>query len=353
MILMKRLVSLLIASISIGCGTPADDGLSGGAALPGPVGQRAHARASTDVLPSWNEGAAKTAIMQFVARVTQEGGPHFVPAAERIATFDNDGTLWAEKPMPFQALFALDRVKALAAQHPEWTTQEPFASVLREDVAGIAASGEAGVLRILAATHAGMTTDEYAMTVQNWIATARHPVTGRLYTEMVYQPMLELLDYLRANNFKTFIVSGGGVDFMRPWAERVYGIPPEQVVGSSGTLKLEMRDGRPVLIKLPEIDLIDDEEGKPAGIQSRIGRRPIAAFGNSDGDLQMLQWTMAAPGTRFALFVHHDDAMREFAYDRNDTLQQFDIGWNEALDRGWSVVSMQRDWKTIFPAVMN
>jgi hypothetical protein len=218
-------------------------------------------------------------------------------------------------------------------------------------MAGVAASGEKGVLQIIAATHTGMTTEAFTKAVQDWIASARHPKTRQLYTEMVYQPMLELLDYLRANGFKTFIVSGGGVEFMRPWAERVYGIPPEQVVGSSGKLKFEMRDGRPVLIKLREIDLIDDKEGKPVGIQSRIGRRPIAAFGNSDGDLQMLQWATAGPGARFALFVHHDDAAREFAYDRHDRLQQFNVGWDEALAKGWTVVSMQKDWKTIFPAV--
>jgi phosphoserine phosphatase len=305
-------------------------------------------QAAADVLPSWNEGAARSAIVAFVDRVTHEGGPDFVPAAERIATFDNDGTLWSEKPVPFQVMFAFDRVKAVAPQHPEWKAKEPFASLLNGDMAGVAASGEKAILEILAATHTGMTTDEFSQTVQDWITTARHPTSHRLYTEMVYQPMLELLAYLRANGFKTYIVSGGGVEFMRPWAERVYGIPPEQVVGSSGKLKLEVRDGRPVLVKLPEIDLIDDKEGKPVGIQSRIGRRPVAAFGNSDGDLQMLQWATAGPGARFALFVHHDDAAREFAYDRADKLQKFSVGWDEAVARGWTVVSMQEDWKTIF-----
>jgi phosphoglycolate phosphatase-like HAD superfamily hydrolase len=305
---------------------------------------------AADPLLSWNEGAAKKSIVDFVARVTREGGPDFVPPAERIATFDNDGTLWSEKPVPFQVVFALDRVKALAPQHPEWKTREPFASLLKGDMAGVAASGEKGVLAIMAATHTGMTTDEFSAQVQDWITTATHPTTGRLFTEMVYQPMLEVLAYLRANGFKTFIVSGGGVEFMRPWAERVYGIPPEQVVGSSGKLKLEVREGRPVLIKLPEIDLVDDKEGKPVGIQRQIGRRPIAAFGNSDGDLQMLQWAMAGTGARFALFVHHDDAAREFAYDRADKLQQFNTGWDEAVAKGWTVVSMKDDWKTVFPA---
>jgi phosphoserine phosphatase len=309
----------------------------------------ASATAVTDPLPSWNSGAAEHAITDFVARVATEGGADFVPVPERIAVFDNDGTLWSEKPVPFQVMFALDRVKALAPEHPEWQSKQPFASVLKGDITGLAATGEKGVLGIIAATHTGMTTNEFTQSVTEWVTTAKHPQTGRLYTEMVYQPMLELLDYLRANGFKTFIVSGGGVEFMRPWAERVYGIPPEQVVGSAWKMKLEVRDGKPVLVKLPEIDLVDDKEGKPVGIQSRIGRRPIAAFGNSDGDLQMLEWTMAGDGARFALFVHHDDAQREFAYDREDKMQQFSEGWDEATAKGWTVVSMKDDWNTIFP----
>jgi phosphoglycolate phosphatase-like HAD superfamily hydrolase len=317
-----------------------------------PDQQRAPAVAA-DPLPSWNDGAARRAIVTFVERVTNESSPDFVPPAERIATFDNDGTLWAEKPVPTQLIFAFDRVRAMAAQHPDWATRAPFASVLKGDMAGVAAGGEGGVLQILAATHAGMTTAEFAESVEDWIATARHPQTQRLYTERVYKPMLELLAYLRGSGFKTFIVSGGGVEFMRPWAERVYGIPPEQVIGSSGKLKLEVRDGRPVLVKLPEVDLIDDKEGKPVGIQSRIGRRPIAAFGNSDGDLQMLQWAMDGGGARFALFVHHDDAAREFAYDRDDKLQTFSVGWDEAIARGWTVVSMKDDWKTVYPPLKN
>ena len=246
-------------------------------------------------------------------------------------------------------MFALDRVKAMAPQHPEWKSKPPFAAVLKGDMPGLAATGEKGILGIVAATHTGMTTDEFTQAVQDWITTAKHPKTGRLYTDMVYQPMLELLSYLRANGFKTFIVSGGGVEFMRPWTERVYGIPPEQVVGSAGKMKLEVRDGKPVLVKLPELDFVDDKEGKPVGIQSRIGRRPIAAFGNSDGDMQMLEWATAGPGARFALFVHHDDAAREFAYDRADKLQQFNKGWDEAVARGWTVVSMKDDWKVIYP----
>ena len=316
-----------------------------------PGGAASASIAGTDALPSWNDGASKQAIRDFVGRVTREGGPDFVPVPERIATFDNDGTLWAEKPLPFQLLFTVDRVKAMAPRQPEWKSKEPFASLLNGDMHAVAASGEKGILQLLAATHTGMTTDEFSQSVQQWITTARHPQSKRLYTEMVYQPMLELLAYLRANGFKTYIVSGGGVEFMRPWAERVYGIPPEQVVGSSGKLKLEQRDGRLVLVKLPEIELIDDKEGKPAGIHQRIGRRPIAAFGNSDGDLQMLQWAAAGAGARFALFVHHDDAAREFAYDRDDKLQKFSVGWDEALARKWTVVSMRDDWKTVFPAL--
>lgn len=302
-----------------------------------------------DPLPSWNDTESKSAIVAFVRAVTAPSSSDFVPENERIATFDNDGTLWSEKPLPFQILFAFDRVKTLAPEHPGWKTAKPYAAVLKGDMQGLAAGGEKALLEILAATHSGVTTEEFSDAVSQWITTAKHPATGRLYIEMVYQPMLELLAYLRANSFKTFIVSGGGVEFMRPWTERVYGIPPEQVVGSSGKLKLETREGKPVLIKLPAIDLIDDKEGKPVGIQSRIGRRPIAAFGNSDGDLQMLQWATAGNGKRFALLVHHDDAAREFAYDRNDKMQQLDRAWDEAVAKGWTVVSMKDDWKTIYP----
>jgi len=348
---MKRLLLILIGSLLFGCSGSADSGVAPNA-VPASRVPAASAPASPDILRSWNDGAAKRAIVDFVNRVTRDGAD-FVPPAERIATFDNDGTLWAEKPLPFQLIFAFDRVKDMAPQHPEWRSEEPFASLLKGDMAAVAASGQKGILQLVAATHTGMTTDEFSQAVTEWITTARHPVTKRLYAEMIYQPMLELLTYLRGNGFKTYIVSGGGVEFMRPWAERVYGIPPEQVVGSSGKLKLEVRDGRPVLIKLPEIDLIDDKEGQPVSIQTRIGRRPIAAFGNSDGDLQMLQWATAGPGARFALFVHHDDATREFAYDRDDKLQKFSVGWDAALANGWMVVSMQKDWNTIFPPAKN
>jgi phosphoglycolate phosphatase-like HAD superfamily hydrolase len=309
-----------------------------------------HAEATKqDALPSWNDGKAKQSIEEFVAKVTTAGSPDFVPPAERIATFDNDGTLWGEQPMYFQFFFALDRVKLLASQHPEWKEQEPFASLLKGDLKSALAGGEKALIAIVAATHSAITTEEFEKLVKDWVATARHPVTRRPFTEMVYQPMLELLDYLRASGFKTFIVSGGGIEFMRAFAEKTYGIPPEQVVGSTGKLKFEMRDGQPVLVKLPEIDFIDDKEGKPVGIQQHIGRRPIAAFGNSDGDLQMLQWTAAGSGPRFCLYVHHDDDKREVAYDRQSFIGKLDKGLDEAAARGWTVVSMKDDWKRIFP----
>jgi hypothetical protein len=305
---------------------------------------------ATDPLPSWNDGAVKKAITGFVAKVTTEGGSDFVPQAERIAVFDNDGTLWSEQPMYVQLAFVFDRVKALAPQHPEWKQKQPFKAVLEGDMKTLGASGEEGLMELLMATHAGMTTDEFASTVKEWLATARHPKTKRLYTEMVFQPMIELLAYMRANGFKTFIVSGGGVEFMRFFSEQVYGIPPEQVIGSSIKMKYEVRDGKPVIVRLPQIGFIDDKEGKPVGIEQYIGRRPIAAFGNSDGDFQMLEWTMAGAGPRFALLVHHDDADREVAYDRHSSVGELSRGLDEAAKRGWVVVSMKNDWKQIFAA---
>src|SRR4051812_16692681 len=304
---------------------------------------------ASDPLPSWNDTATKKAIVTFVERVTKEGSPDLVPPAERIATFDNDGTLWAEQPMYFQLAFALDRVKALAPLHPEWKDKEPFASLLKGDLKGALAGGEAAIFEIVNVTHSGMTTDEFEKIVRDWITTAKHPVTGRLYTEMVYQPMLELLAYLRGNGFKTFIVSGGGIDFMRAFAERVYGVPPEQVVGSSGKLNFELRDGRPILMKLPELNFNDDKTGKPIGIQMHIGRQPIAAFGNSDGDLQMLEWSKGGGGVRFALLVHHTDAEREWAYDRASSIGRLDKALDTAQAMGWTVVDMKNDWKQIFP----
>jgi hypothetical protein len=301
-----------------------------------------------DPLPSWNDTASKKAIITFVERVVTQGSPDFVPPAERIATFDNDGTLWAEQPMYFQLLFALDRVKLLAPQHPEWATTEPFASLLKGDVKSALAGGEPALMEIVAPTHSGMDSVEFNRIVLDWIAAAKHPTTGRLYTEMVYQPMLELTAYLRANAFKTFIVSGGGIDFMRPWTEKIYGIPPEQVVGSSGKTRFELRDTRPVLMRLPEIDFIDDGPGKPVGINTHIGRRPIAAFGNSDGDLQMLEWAKGAGGVRFALIVHHTDAGREWAYDRKSSVGKLDKALDAAEAEGWTVVDMKNDWKRVF-----
>ena len=305
---------------------------------------------AADPLASWNDGPAKKAITEFVAKVTKEGSPDFVPPEERIATFDNDGTLWCEQPMYFQLLFALDRVKALAPQHPEWKTKEPFASLLKGDVKAAFAGGERAMLEIIVVTHAGMTTAEFEQIVKDWIATAKHPKFKRLYTECVYQPMVELLAYLRANGFKTFIVSGGGIEFMRPWTEKAYGIPPEQVVGSSIKTKYEWRDGKPVLMRLPEMSFIDDKTGKPVGINSHIGRRPIAAFGNSDGDQQMLEWTQAGSGARLMMLVHHDDAVREFAYGAESKIGTFsDALMAEAKKNDWTVISMKNDWKVIFP----
>jgi phosphoglycolate phosphatase-like HAD superfamily hydrolase len=300
-------------------------------------------------LPSWNDTASRQAILRFVGRVTAAGSTDFVPVPERIAVFDNDGTLWSEQPVYNQAAFIVDRVKALAPEHPEWTAKDPFASILKGDLKGALASGEQGLVELVTATHSGMTTDEFGATVDQWIRTARHPKTQRLYTEMVYLPMLELLDYLRANGFKTFIVSGGGTDFMRPWVERVYGIPPEQTIGTTADLKFEMQDGKPRLRKLPTVDHVDDKAGKPVGIHRHIGRRPIAAFGNSDGDLQMLQWTCAGAGARFCLYVHHTDAEREWAYDRESHIGRLDKGLDEAAASGWTVVDMKRDWNRVFP----
>ncbi|PYK85351.1 MAG: haloacid dehalogenase [Verrucomicrobia bacterium] len=303
------------------------------------------ARATADPLASWNDGAVKKSIVDFVAKVTKEDSPDFVPAAERIATFDNDGTLWCEKPMPIQLFFALDRVKELAPQHPEWKEKEPFASLLKGDVKAAMAGGEHALLEIVMATHTGMTVGEFEKMVQDWIATAKHPTTKQPFTKMVYQPMVELLAYLRANGFKTFIVSGGGIEFMRPWTEGVYGIPPEQVVGSSGKTKYEMRDGKPVLVKLAEVNFIDDKEGKPVGINQHIGRKPVLSAGNvfSGGDIAMLTYCQSHPGATLQLMVNHDDAAREFAYAEPD-----DASLKAAAANGWMVVNMKNDWKQIF-----
>ncbi len=309
------------------------------------------ASAQTDPLPSWNDGPVKKSITDFVARVTAQGGADFVPIPERIATFDNDGTLWCEQPVYSQVQFAFDRVKAMAPQHPEWKTRQPFKGLLERDMKALAASGEKGLLEIITASHTGMTVEEFHKIVLDWLASARHPRFNRPYTDLVYQPMLELLAYVRANGFKTFVVSGGGIEFMRPWMEKVYGIPPEQVVGSSGVVKFQMgANGKPELMKLPKVEFIDDGPGKPVGINRFIGRRPIFAFGNSDGDLQMLQWTASGGGPRFAGIVHHTDADREYAYDRQSRIGRLDRALDEAAAKGWAVVDMKRDWNKVFPA---
>jgi phosphoglycolate phosphatase-like HAD superfamily hydrolase len=303
---------------------------------------------AADPLPSWNNTEPKKTIIAFVEDVTKPSSQNFVPVQERMATFDNDGTLWAEQPIYFQYYFAFDRIKILASQHPEWTTKEPFASVLKGDLESALAGGNNALVEMLIATQSGLTTDEFEKVVKDWISVARHPKTKRLYTEMVYQPMLELLVYLRANGFKTYIVSGGSIEFMRPWAEKIYGIPPEQVVGTSIKTKFELYNGKPVLVGMPDLDFIDDGDGKPVGIQSHIGRRPIASFGNSDGDLQMMQWTAAGSGARFCLYVHHTDAEREWAYDRQSAIGRFDKALDEALTKGWTIVDMKNDWKIIY-----
>jgi len=309
---------------------------------------------AAEPLPSWNDGAAKSAIIKFVDRVTKDDSPDYVAARERIAVFDNDGTLWSEHPAYFQLLFAIDRVKALAPKHPEWKSTQPFKAVLEGDMKTLAASGEKGLLTLVMATHAGMTPEEFRKVVDEWLSTARHPKFKRPYTELVYQPMLELLDYLRANGFKTFIVSGGGIEFMRAFAEGVYGVPPEQVIGSSIKTKFELNNGIPELIREPDLNFIDDKDGKPIGINQYIGRRPIAAFGNSDGDLQMLQYTTIPRDKgdtipRFGLIVHHTDAEREYAYDRKTPFGKLDKALDEAAKRGWVIVDMKKDWKVIYP----
>jgi phosphoserine phosphatase len=301
----------------------------------------------TDPLPSWNEGLSKQNIVSFVHAVTTPGGPQFVQPEERIAVFDNDGTLWCEQPSYFQFAFVFDRMKAMAPQHPEWQNNPLYVAALAGDMETIAAAGVKGVLELAMVTHAGMTTDQFSKIVADWISSARHPKFNRPYTEVIFQPMLELLVYLRANGFKTFIVSGGGVEFMRVWAEKVYGVPPEQVIGSTIVTRFEIVDGVPVLTRLPQLNFMDDNVGKPVAINSHIGRRPIAAFGNSDGDLQMLQWSTAGTGLRFGLIVHHTDPVREFAYEAS-SMGKLEVALKEAAARGWTVVDMKNDWNRVF-----
>ncbi len=304
--------------------------------------------AQPDPLPMWNDGPVKARIVAFVEAVTTEGGKDFVAAPDRIAVFDNDGTLWSERPVYFQLAFVLDRVRALAPRHPEWKTQQPFKAALEGDAKSLAAVGEHGLVQLVMATHAGITSDEFAQVVRDWTRTARHPKFERPYTELTFQPMRQLLDYLRANAFKTYIVSGGGAEFMRAFAEEIYGVPPEQVIGSTIKTKYEIRNGKPVIVRLPAVDFIDDMAGKPVAIHKYIGRRPIAAFGNSDGDFQMLEWTTSGAGQRLGLIVHHDDAGREFAYDRGSPYGRLERGLDEAGARGWLVVSMKNDWRTVY-----
>ncbi|NKL65370.1 HAD family hydrolase [Rhizobium leguminosarum] len=309
----------------------------------------ASAYAQSDPLPSWNDTASKAAIVSFVEKVTGQGSPDFIPEPERVAVFDNDGTLWVENPMYVQLAFALDRVKVLAPQHPEWKETQPFKAALEGDMKALAASGEKGLVELIMTTHAGMTSSDFQKIVTDWLASARDPKFKRPYTELVYQPMVELLAYFRANGFKTFIVSGGGIEFMRPWAEKVYGVPPEQVIGSSIKTEFRMQDDTPTLYRLPEVNFIDDKAGKPVGINQQIGRRPIAAFGNSDGDLEMLQWTtMAGAPARLGVLIHHTDAEREYAYDRDTEVGRLDKALDAAAIAGWTVVDMKADWKQVF-----
>ena len=307
------------------------------------------AEATTDPLPSWNEGATKKAILDFVAKTTDKNADGFIPVDQRIATFDNDGTLWCEQPMYVQAAFIIDRVRALSPNHPEWKTQEPFKSVLAGNLQEPIEKGQNAIAQLVMVTHANMTVQEFEKAVTDWLATARHPRFKRPYTECVYQPMLELLAYLRANEFKTFIVSGGGIEFMRPWTQKSYGVPPQQVVGSSIRTRFEIKDDVPSIFRLPELNFIDDGPGKPVGINQHIGRRPMCAFGNSDGDYEMLQWTTMTKGVRLGMFVHHDDAEREYAYDRKSDIGRLVKGLDNADKYRWTIISMKRDWKTIFP----
>ena len=302
-----------------------------------------------DPLPSWNEGATKTAIINYVKDVTNTESNNFIPIPDRIATFDNDGNLWSEQPAYFQLFFAIDRIKALAPEHPEWKTEQPFKAVLDDDMKELMKYGEHGLIQIVMTTHAGNTTEEFEQIVKDWLATAKHPRFNRPYTDLVYQPMLELLDYLRANDFKTFIVSGGGIEFMRPWVEEVYGIPRDQVIGSSIKTEYDYNNGDPIIKRLPEIDFIDDKEGKPEGINKFIGRKPVFASGNSDGDLQMMRWAASSKYKSYMLYVHHTDSIREWAYDRNSHIGRFDKGLDEAIEKGWTVVDMENDWKVIYP----
>jgi hypothetical protein len=304
---------------------------------------------TTDPLPSWNEGPTKKAILDFVSQVTKEGGPNFVPEGDRIATFDNDGTLWVEQPNYTEAIFTVERIKQMAPDHPEWKAKQPFAAVLNHDAKAMAASGDKGLMQLLVATHTGMTTEDFDKTVTDWMATAQHPRFKRPYTQCIYLPMVEVLKYMRANGFKTYIVSGGEQEFMRPWTVKAYGIPPEQVVGSQIKAEFVNKDGKALLMRLPQVDSIDDGPGKPVNIGRFLGKRPVAAFGNSDGDQAMLEYTTAGPGPRLAVLVHHTDAEREYAYDRDSRVGRLDKALDEAKAKQWVVIDMKSDWRSVFP----
>jgi hypothetical protein len=306
-----------------------------------------------DPLPSWNEGQTKEAIMSYVNAVITDGSANYIPIGDRIATFDNDGNLWSEQPAYFQLFFAIDRIKTLAPEHPEWKTTQPYQSVLENDMKTLMSYGEHGLLEIVMASHAGNTVSEFEQIVKEWLATAKHPRFDQPYNALVYQPMLELLDYLRANDFKTFIVSGGGIEFMRPWVEEVYGIPKDQVIGSSIKTKYDYNDGNPVIRRLPELNFIDDKEGKPEGINQFIGKKPVFTSGNSDGDLQMLRWGDSNTYSSFQLYVHHTDSIREWAYDRESSIGRLDKGLDEAIEKGWTVIDMKNDWKVVYPFELN
>ncbi len=306
-------------------------------------------KVQSDPLPSWNDGTTKEAIISYVEDVTNTESKNFIAIPDRIATFDNDGNLWSEQPAYFQLFFAMDRVKALAADHPEWKTEQPFKAVLEDDMNELLKHGEHGIVKLVMASHTGNTTEEFEAIVKEWLATTKHPRFNRPYTDLVYQPMLELIKYLQKNNFKAFIVSGGGIEFMRPWVENVYGIPRDQVIGSSVKTKYDYNNGNPVIERLAEIDFINDKEGKPEGINKFIGRKPVFSSGNSDGDLQMMRWAASNNLKSFMLYVHHTDSVREWAYDRESHIGRLDKGLDEANEKGWTVIDMKKDWKVIYP----
>ncbi|WP_084121158.1 HAD family hydrolase [Aquiflexum balticum] len=333
-LILKVLVGLLL--FEVGCTSPQSNSI-------------AEVVVASDPLPSWNESSTKQQIIDFVTSTTTTGSPDFVPEADRIAVFDNDGTLWAEQPMYFQLIYAVDFIKKEASKHPDWQTQEPFKSVLSGDLSAVMKGGEKALLEMLMVSHAGMTTEEFGKSVNSWLQTATHPKTGKAYSQMIYQPMLELLEYLRANGYKTFIVSGGGIDFLRVFAEKVYGIPPYQVIGSSIKAKYDVVEGQPIITKLPEINFIDDKEGKPIAIHLHIGKRPVFAAGNSDGDYAMLEYTSKGDGPRFGMIIHHTDSLREYAYDRDSPIGRLEKGLDNAPMFNWSIVDMKTDWKVIFP----